>query len=150
MLNGPVASAFIAAHSPAERMRAGAVARIPIPAAFPADLPRLVEEYSALVEASGLDADGGAAAALLSKIDAAVLSAYDLSPRVERELFAFFQDTQRPVAHPWQHWDDAYPVPGLRLSERLSGRYRPEGPWVPRLFRPLPPEEAELLRAYQD
>lgn len=87
-------------------------------------------------------------ATLLDHIDAAVLGAYDLPPRLERELLEYFRDAKRPVAHPWQHWDVAYPTPGLRLAERVSGRFHAKGNWIREVFQPLPEREAALLREY--
>ncbi len=87
-------------------------------------------------------------ARLLTEIDAAVLEAYDLPPRLERELLDYFRDAERPVAHPWTHWDIDNPAPGLRLAERMSGRFRPNGNWVAEVFRPLPEREAALLREF--
>jgi hypothetical protein len=87
-------------------------------------------------------------ARLLSQIDAAVLEAYDLPLRLERQLLAFFEGSDRPVAHPWTHWNAAYPVPGLSLAERLSGRFNAGGDWVGKIFKPLPKEQVSLLRDY--
>ena len=42
----------------------------------------------------------------------------------------------------------AYPVPGLSLAERLSGRFNAEGDWVGKIFKPLPKEQVSLLRDY--
>ena len=44
ILNGPIANAFLAIHSPANRFRASAVGQIPIPPALPAKLWLLVAE----------------------------------------------------------------------------------------------------------
>jgi hypothetical protein len=34
----------------------------------------------------------------------------------------------------------------LRLAERVSGRFHPNGDWIAEVFRPLPEREAALLR----
>jgi hypothetical protein len=85
---------------------------------------------------------------LLDEIDARVLAAYDLPPRLERDLLDYFGSAERPVAHDGSNWNLRYPTPGLTLVERLSGRFRPGRNWVGKLFKPLPPKEAELLRSY--
>jgi hypothetical protein len=147
VLNGPVANAFIAAHSPANRIRAAAVAHIPVPTSLPNEIADLVFEYtSVLTDPAPLRDDNERLAALLTQIDAAVLDAYDLSPRLERDLLAYFHDAERPVAHGWKHWDIRNPMPGLRLAERLSGRFQPQGNWVAEVFQPLPEDEAVLMR----
>ena len=85
---------------------------------------------------------------VLTLIDAAVLEAYDLPPRLERELFEFFRGADRPVAQAWRHWDEHNPAPGLTLAERVSGRFRPHGSWILDVFQALPADEAERLRIY--
>ena len=84
---------------------------------------------------------------LLVEIDARVLAAYDLPLRLESDLLEYFGAAERPVAHDWRNWNLLYPMPGLTLAERLSGRFRPGTGWVGKLFKPLPTKEAELLRA---
>lgn len=147
VLNGPLANAFIAIHSPAKGIRANAVASIPVPPALPHDIADLVSEYtSALANPQLLQDDSARLAALLMHIDAAVLDAYDLPPQLERNLLTYFRDAERPISHDWTHWDDVVPMPGLRLAERVSGRFRPRGNWIAEVFRPLPENEAVLLR----
>jgi hypothetical protein len=41
-----------------------------------------------------------------------------------------------------------FPVPGLTLAERISGRFYASGDWVRKVFRALPDEEITLLRDY--
>lgn len=148
-LNGPVANAFLAVHSPAKGIRASAVEKIPIPPTLPGQLADLVSEYTSLMnDHQLLRDDNDRLARLLTEIDAAVLEAYDLPPRLERELLDYFRDAERPVAHSWTHWDINIPAPGLRLAERVSGRFRPNGNWVAEVFRPLPEREAALLREF--
>ena len=149
VVNGPVANAFIAVHSPAKGIRVSAVAQIPIPPSLPDQLADLVAEYAALLaDAQALRDNDARLAALLTQIDAAVLEAYDLPPRLEWQLLEYFRDVERPVAHPWVHWNVIDPTPGLRLAERVSGRFHPNGDWIAEVFRPLPEREAALLREF--
>ena len=85
---------------------------------------------------------------LLAQIDAEVMKAYDLPLKLERQLLAYFDGSDRPVAHEWKHWNESYPVPGLSLAERLSGRFNAEEDWVRKVFQPLPQSEIDLLRDY--
>jgi hypothetical protein len=147
VLNGPVANAFLAVHSPAKGIRISAVNNIPVPISIPHTLQTLVAEYMALLTGSDLmHASEERIVELLNHIDATILQAYDLPPRLERQLFDYFRDAARPVAHRWTHWDDSVPMPGLRLAERLFGHFSPRENWVTEVFRPLPEYEAVLLR----
>lgn len=147
VLNGPVANAFMSVHSPSKMFRAKAISQIPIPKAIPDRLADLVHEYSdRLANPQALGDDDEYLEALLMQIDALVLEAYDLPPRIEKELLSYFLDADRPVAHPWTHWDIAKPAPGLRLAERMSGNYPPKPDWIADVFRPLPEREAVIFR----
>lgn len=149
VINGPLANAFIAIHSPAKGIRATAVANIPIPPSLPTQVGALVEEYIRKLSHQELfEQNHNPLQTLLTEIDAAVLAAYDLPPRLERELLDYFKDAERPVMHSWAHWDETYPGVGLRLSERISRRFRSDHNWIAKVFRPLPDDEAALLRDY--
>lgn len=149
VLNGPVANAFLALNSPKDRFRASVVGDIPIPMVRPAELAELVGRYVELLHAAPMSLDSGEPLIrLLAQIDAAVLKAYDLPFKLERQLLAFFEGAERPAAHPWEHWDVRYPIPGLSLAERLSGRFNPAGDWVRKVFRPLPEDQIALFRDY--
>ena len=148
IVNGPVANAYLAVHSPAKGIRISAVNAIPLPATLP-DIAELVTDYRRLLTDAALPGECDARLRdLLVEIDARVLAAYDLPPRLENELLDYFGTAERPVAHGWRNWNLLYPMPGLTLAERLSRRFRPGKGWIGRLFKPLPEKEAELLRAY--
>jgi len=125
------------------------VGDIPIPAIRPAKLAELAGRYAELLRVPPMSEDiKEQLARLLTQIDAAVLEAYDLPLRLEHQLLAFFEGAERPVVHRWEHWDIRYPVPGLSLAERLSGRFNPAGGWVRKVFRPLPEDQIALFRDY--
>lgn len=149
VINGPVANAFLAINSPKDRFRVSVVRDIPIPASIPEKLTELTEQYVEMSNTTSIfnntDEDQSA---LLAKIDAEVMNAYDLPLKLERQLLAYFEGSDRPVAHSWKHWDETYPIPGLSLAERLSGRFNPSGDWVSTVFQPLPENEISLLRDY--
>ena len=146
VLNGPVANAFVATHSPAKRIRISAIKQVPIPSTLPFRVDKLVAEYVQRLQDSSATEDQ--MQDILTLIDAAVLEAYDLPPRLEQQLVEFFRGSERPVAHSWRHWDEHNPAPGLTLAERVSGRFRPHGSWILDVFQPLPADEAERLRTY--
>jgi len=151
ILNGPVANAFLAIHSPANRMRISAVEQIPVPSAIPLRAGELAIEYVRLLtQPVALRQDDDRLESLLTQIDATVLGAYDLPPRLEHQLLDYFGNVDRPVAHLWRHWDVSNATPGLTLAERVSGRFHPHGSWICKVFQPLPDDEARLLRTYGD
>ena len=148
ILNGPVANGFLAAHSPANRIRIAAMRNIPIPSVLPSNVAELVVDYTQrLRELKMTDSEDGMEE-LLTRVDAAVLAAYDLPARLEQQLLDYFRNSVRPVAHAWRHWDERNPAPGLTLAERASGQLRPHGSWILEVFQPLPADEAELLGTY--
>ncbi|RCK40579.1 hypothetical protein TH25_24400 [Thalassospira profundimaris] len=149
LLNGPVANAFIALHSPQKVIRKGAIYDIPVPPSLPYAAAPHIEEYLALCGNVELFTNNEERLEkLLTKIDAAVLDAYDLPPRLEAQLLSYFVGFKRPVKHRWTHWDEAFPGPGLRLSERLSGKFDDRGAWISEILKPLPDKEAALLREW--
>jgi hypothetical protein len=149
ILNGPVANAFITGHSPA-RFRLTAIRNIPIPVSFPKRLPELVEIYCSQLSAPHI-LDSQSLERLLLQIDAEVLAAYDLPPRLERELLESFRGEERPSAHSWKQWFPPDFQPYLPLHEYLSGNYkRTSGHWPLEVFESLPPQEASALRDYLD
>jgi hypothetical protein len=148
VLNGPVANAYLAIHSPAKGIRISAVNAIPLPATLP-NVAELVADYRRLLIVTEVIGERDLRLCdLLVEIDARVLAAYDLPPRLESHLFDYFGDAERPVAHEWRNWNLLCPMPGLTLAEGLSGRFRPREGWIGKLFKPLPTKEAELLQTY--
>jgi type I restriction-modification system DNA methylase subunit len=154
VLNGPVANAFIAIHSPADRIRRGTLLSVPVPEHVPSKVNELAKQYSRVVH-QGADLFSERlserADMLLQEIDALVLKAYDLPPRLEKELLELFRDTKRPTLHEWKHWLPADFAPFIPLHEFLSDQYSvATGPWIQEVFEPLPPDEANALREYMD
>ena len=121
---------------------------LPIPPALPSHVAELVINYGRLLQDLTKTGSEDEMEEVLTRIDAAVLDAYDLPARLERQLLDYFRDSDRPVAHAWRHWDERIPAPGLTLAERVSGRFRPHGAWILDVFKPLPADEANLLRDY--
>ena len=149
MVNGPVANAFVATHAPEKGFRLHDLKQIPVPAQLPVRVAALVTEYTEQLGTPSIPVpDETRLASLLFEIDAEILGAYDLPARLERELLEYFRDVERPVRHPWTHWNAKDPAPGLTLAERVSKRS--DQPTLPihEIFQPLPAREAELLRTY--
>jgi N-6 DNA Methylase len=154
ILNSPIAVAYIASHSPPDRIRASTVKSIPIPIQLTTRIGELVQRYIVtLTERTKLFSrqfDERANLALY-KIDAAILESYDLPPRLERRVLEYFRGENRPTSHDWRHWFPENFKPYVPLHEYLSPEYQKiTRPWIQEVFTPLPPEEAEALSDYMD
>lgn len=148
IMNGPVVNAFLETRKSPGEFPISAINSIPLPRFLP-EIAKLIEDYRRIrASAEQLEDEETRMRDLLVEIDARVLAAYDLSPRVENDLLDHFGDARRPVAHDWINWNRLYPVAGFTLSEKLSKRLPPKGNWVDKLFKPLPEKEAEFLRNY--
>jgi hypothetical protein len=152
VLNGPVANAFIATHSPGNRFRIDAVEHIPLPPVLPQRAGLLARQYSDIVgDQTILRPQSDDLNRMLLLIDAAVLEAYDLPPKLERELLEYFRKAHRPVTHDWQHWLPEQFEPFIPLHEFVSEQYeKATRPWIQEVFEALPPEEVSALRDYLD
>jgi hypothetical protein len=154
VLNGPLANAFLALHSPAKGIRVSTMRALPLPPVLPREVAPLVAAYVEEAASRALELEGGLrsrAQSFLDEIDALVLKAYDIPPRLERELLEMFRNTERPTIHDWQHWlpeDLGLAVP---LYEYLSGEYsKATQNWVLDVFTALPESEAAVLRDYTE
>lgn len=104
LLNGPVANAYLSAHGTTRDNRIETLARVPTPRFSPAPVAAIhaaVAEYrSARAEWVARSSDDatleGVCRDALYRIDAELLAAYDLPPRVERELLDSFAGHRRP------------------------------------------------------
>jgi hypothetical protein len=150
ILNGPVANAFVAVHSPQKGIRISVLKRIPLPSETEG-VSELVAEYMGMLARPELFTNqDDRLLNVLHKIDAAILAGYDLPPRLERQLLEFFRHAPRPVRHPWRDWFPTDFKPFIPLHEFVSEEFhKTTQPWVQKVFQPLPPEEAEILK-YMD
>ena len=82
ILNGPIANAFLATHSPAKGIRISAISQIPIPSTLPFHVGQSVTDYVHQLPGPGTSGSADEQMEkILTLIDAAVLGAYDLPPR---------------------------------------------------------------------
>lgn len=125
ILNSPIANAFSYVHDEERRFRVEVMRKIPLPQVrISREIESLVAEYTAACEGD----DGPlffshpkSAQDILLEIDALVLKAYDLPPRLERELLRFMGEDQRPSridfgSYPGTGSDDA----AISLYKRLA------------------------------
>jgi len=134
ILNGPVANAFMSEDRTSRDNRVKALRAIPVPRLTPArkaSIATLVQDYGVLrrqwlheplEEARYIER----CREIIEQLDAELLAAYDLPPRLERQLLSYFSGQQRPGPVPFS----GYFPPG----------FRPAIPW--RLAR-----SGSLLRA---
>ena len=100
ILNSPISNAFSFAHDEQKHLRKETLQKLPLPSSrISREVESLISEY---LSASGGD-DGPLFSSrskstedLLMEIDALVLKAYDLPPKLERELLRFMVGGRRP------------------------------------------------------
>lgn len=151
IINSPIANAFTYCRDNVKGIRVSTMEAIPLPRhPISSTVYDLIDEY---LHAVG-NADSGPlfenkvrdAASVLMEIDAAVLAAYDLPPRLERALLRFMNSGERPCRHFFPNYpgaaekDSAIPLKG-RLSIRKGERTQA---WAT-LCTPLPEEVADVF-----
>lgn len=123
VLNGPVANAFASVREPSRHVRIKTLADIPIPQfdqAQQRSIILLVRQYCEartqwLAGQSAGDASRDRCIQLVSAIDAEVLKAYGLSPKIERALLDSFSGHMRPGP--------------VRFTEYFPSTFKPFIPW---------------------
>jgi hypothetical protein len=133
VLNGPVANAYVVAYEGKRDIKKSTLSRIPIPTPEPSlvqildilceqlrdhlkkNNSRLTNQALADWQAKGRN--------LLLAIDAVLLRAYDLPPRLERELLDAFEAEARRVPFPFTEYYEADFTPQLPLWMLVSPEY---------------------------
>lgn len=100
ILNSPLANAFSYVHDQERRFRVEVMQKIPLPQIrISREIESLVAEFVTASEGDDgplFSSRPKSAQDILMEIDALVLKAYDLPPRLERELLRFMGEGQRP------------------------------------------------------
>jgi len=156
ILNGPLTNAFLTERASNQHFTNELMKLLPMPKRPLGRVVEAVERYRAAYEATsskvlGRGEDDEVLNRLLVEIDAEVLRAYDLPPRLERRLLDYFRghEKERRVNHAFQGWlpeDFTAYMPLHEYLGPLVGQNR--GPWALEAFTPAPDEEVELLRRY--
>lgn len=124
VLNSPLANAFSFVHDEERRFRVEVMKRIPLPQVrISREIESLVTDYMVACEGDDgplFSSRPRSAEDLLLEIDALVLKAYDLPPKLERELLRFMNEGKRPSSaafgrYPGTGRDDA----AIPLHKRL-------------------------------
>lgn len=154
LVNSPISNAFLSVHAPTKAFRIGILSNLPIPREIDDSLiSDLVDKYRYTLSKLPIQETERDLKLnkLILEIDAAILSAYDLPPRLERQLLNYFQGYERPVMHTFTGWfPDGY-LPFIPLHEYIGSDYnKTTGRWVRDVFQPLTSAEAKLLQDYLD
>jgi hypothetical protein len=135
ILNSPIANAFVSMREEARDIRKIILKKIPVPLDFNPEqtraIERLVDDYVMAIknhEAIGLELwatpkGESKANRILLQIDAEILRAYGLPPRLERKLLDFFHNERRSV--PFE-FGDYFPVdftPTIPLWRYISSDF---------------------------
>ena len=146
IINGPLANAFVAAFEGMRDIGKGTLTATPIPhyhamasaaiAKAVCDFRNELQSWWKADEFHRSEVQLWRLENLLLAIDAAVLKAYDLPPRLERELLDAFHGEQRRVPFPFTEYFDRDFVPHLPLWMTLSPQY--EASTAARLRQHLP------------
>lgn len=100
ILNSPLANAFSFVHDEQKHLRKETLQRLPLPSVrISREVESLIGEYVAASESDDgplFSSRPKSAQDILMAIDALVLKAYDLPPKLERELLRFMGEGQRP------------------------------------------------------
>lgn len=157
ILNGPLANAFFTEHSTDQHFANAMVARMPLPRRLDmVSLDAAVREYEALLDEKRHAVHAGnendsRLDRLLVWIDALVLDGYDLPPRLEHQLFSYFEGRERPVQHAFSGWLPTDLKGYVPLYEWLTRDHASNhGAWVLDVFKPAPAEENDALARFLD
>ena len=157
ILNGPLANAFLTERASSQHFTNKMMKDLPLPKGLRLDgIVEASQRYHrarADAEAAVLGRDDmdDTLNRLLVELDAEVLKAYDLPPRVERQLLDFFRshEADRRVEHRFMGWIPETFTAFVPLHEYLGPLIqRNRGPWALDAFRPAPEEEVAVLRRY--
>jgi hypothetical protein len=102
VLNSPIANAYLAAHCGGREFKIGTIHQIPFPTLSDEQIDKvnlLAMRYKNEIEVGKekVFSDYSKASRLLREIDATILAAYGLPPRLERRLLDFFNESERLV-----------------------------------------------------
>lgn len=157
LINSPLASAFVLEQASNQHLTNVIMKQLPLPKRGAlGDVVAAVWRYREALGASAAYALRSSEIderleALLIDIDAQLLKAFDLPPRLERRLLEAFRghEAERRVAHPFKGWIPEDFTAYLPLYEYVGPLLRENtGAWALDVFTPAPEREVERLRLY--
>jgi hypothetical protein len=125
VLNSPVANAFVATREGNRDITAEVLKLIPVPKFSRATMDHicdLVRRYEDSINAMPLHRPGDPER-LLKNIDAVVVGAYRMPPRLERAVLDYFNDNDRKVDHPFHNYFPATLDVFVHLAEYLDEKF---------------------------
>jgi hypothetical protein len=125
VLNSPVANAFIATREGSRDITAEILKLIPVPkfsGVTKGKLRDLVRRYEECAGTMVLNRREDPET-LLKNIDATVLAAYRMPPRLERALLDYFNDNDRKVDHPFRNYFPPTFDIFVHLDDYLGGKF---------------------------
>jgi len=125
ILNSPVANAFIATREGSRDITKEVFGLIPVPKFSRATIEKLhdlVRRYEDCIGTIVLNRREDAEM-LLKSIDATVLAAYRMPPRLERALLDYFNDNDRKVDHPFGNYFPPTFDIFVHLDDYLGGKF---------------------------
>ena len=126
VLNSPTANAFMASREGKTDNTIEVLKLIPVPIVRRdqrAALELLVERYQDAIGESPPSPGSEDPERLLKKIDAIVMDAYGLPPRLEREVLEYFRGHRRPVEHKFGPYFSETEESFFSLSEHLDSGF---------------------------
>jgi hypothetical protein len=157
LINNPIASAFVLEGATNQHLTNDLLKQLPIPRTDRLrGLAKVVKRYRearTAVEEQVLQTSAAdeTLSRLLVEVDAAVLEAYDLPPRLERRLLEFFRghESERRVGHAFDGWLPADFTAYIPLHEYIGPLVQQNrGPWALDVFTPAPEDEVATLKRY--
>lgn len=152
LMNSPLASAYVTVFNPRKGFRLEVLESMPIPHGLdPQALRPLIDRVRQLTNKRDIlsaDSDDELTAALLA-LDASILSAYDLPPKLERRLLAYFKESKRPLTAVFGRYPEDSGGMARTLAEMLAGQFDDtRGAWIRDAFCPLPANERESVASF--
>lgn len=156
ILNGPFTNAFLTERASNQHFTNELLKLLPMPKRPLEPVMEAVMRYRAACAVAGGEAlrqvgSNDVLNRLLIEVDAEVLRAYDLPPRLERRLLEFFRghEHERRVNHLFSGWFPEDFTAYMPLHEYLGPLIESNrGAWALEAITPAPEEEVELLRQY--
>lgn len=157
ILNGPLTNAFLTERASNQHFTNDLLKQLPMPKRGRLeDIARAVRHYrharvaahKHALKPSGIDE---LLNKLLVEVDAEVLKAYDLPPRLERRLLEFFRghEHERRVGHEFRGWLPEDFTAYIPLHEYLGPLIEQNrGPWPLDTFTAAPDDEVAVLKKY--
>lgn len=157
LINSPLASAYVLEHATNQHLTNVIIKQLPLPKPGQlSDVVTAVWRYREALAAKAANALHTTEIeeqleALLIDIDAQLLKAFDLPPRLEWRLLEAFRghEAERRVTHPFRGWFPEGFTAYIPLHEYIGPLLRQNtGAWALDVFTPAPEHEVERLSLY--